>query len=92
MSVLGVLVSLLWFALVCLTLCFTVSIPVTVLTVAVSLRPFLFLQAFLDDHVELRQSASFGDVSAMVEQWMSLEENNDEEHLEDAGMGGAFSF
>ncbi|CAM9578104.1 unnamed protein product [Scytosiphon promiscuus] len=33
------------------------------------------VQAFLDDHVELRQNASFGDVSAMVEQWMSLEDN-----------------
>lgn len=56
------------------------------------IRPPLFPQAFLNDHVELRQSASFGDVSAMVEQWMSLEENNDEEHLEENGMGGAFSF
>lgn len=53
--------------------------------------PFLF-QAFLSDHVELRESASFGDVSAMVEQWMSLEENIEDEHLDENGMGGAFSF
>ncbi|CAN0520180.1 unnamed protein product [Ectocarpus sp. 8 AP-2014] len=57
------------------------------------------VQAFLDDHVELRESASFGDVSAMVEQWMSLEDtdkNNmdadaDADNMEENGMG-AFSF
>ncbi|CAM9253519.1 unnamed protein product [Ectocarpus sp. 13 AM-2016] len=57
------------------------------------------VQAFLDDHVELRESVSFGDVSAMVEQWMSLEDadkNNmdadaDAENMEENGMG-AFSF
>ncbi|CAM9091953.1 unnamed protein product [Ectocarpus sp. 4 AP-2014] len=57
------------------------------------------VQAFLDDHVELRESASFGDVSTMVEQWMSLEDadkNNmdadvDADNMEENGMG-AFSF
>lgn len=58
------------------------------------LVPFvpLFLQAFLDDHVELRASASFGDVSAMVEHWMSLEDNDDADNFEDeSGMEG-FTF
>lgn len=58
-----------------------------------------FKQAFLDDHVELRESASFGDVSAMVEQWMSLEDADkntldadaDADNMEENGMG-AFSF
>eukprot|EP00903_Cladosiphon_okamuranus_P015946 g14729.t1 len=50
------------------------------------------VQAFLDDHVELRASASFGDVSAMVEHWMSLEDNNDAENLEDEDSMDAFSF
>lgn len=49
-------------------------------------------QAFLDDHVELRSSASFGDVSAMVEHWMSLEDNNDADNLEEDNGMDAFSF
>ncbi|CBN80125.1 conserved unknown protein [Ectocarpus siliculosus] len=57
------------------------------------------VQAFLDDHVELRESASFGDVSAMVEQWMSLEDTGkntmdadaDADNMDENGMG-AFSF
>lgn len=53
--------------------------------------PF-FRQAFLDDHVELRASASFGDVSAMVEHWMSLEDGNDAENLEDENGMDALSF
>ncbi|CAM9195075.1 unnamed protein product [Ectocarpus fasciculatus] len=58
------------------------------------------VQAFLDDHVELRESASFGDVSAMVEQWMSLEDTDkntmdaDADNMDENGMDGmdAFSF
>eukprot|EP00752_Nemacystus_decipiens_P012671 g11225.t1 len=50
------------------------------------------VQAFLDDHVELRASASFGDVSAMVEHWMSLEDNNYADNLEDENGMDAFSF
>lgn len=55
-----------------------------------SLLPFL--QAFLDDHVELKASASFGDVSAMVEHWMSLEDNNDAANFDEENGMDAFSF
>lgn len=51
---------------------------------------FYDTQAFLDEHEELRLSASFGDVSAMVEHWMGLEDGmGDDEHL---GLTSAFSF
>lgn len=47
-------------------------------------------QAFLNDHGELRESPSFGDVSALMGHWMNAEDGaGEDDHL---GLSGAFSF
>lgn len=50
----------------------------------------VMLQAFLNDHTDLRESPSFGDVCALVGQWANLEDAPaEDEHLL---LSSAFSF